>query len=94
MSTQSKSILVQLVDRIAGRLKFPQLFAFTAALFLLDLVIPDLIPFVDEILLGLATLLLGSMKATPRPETAPLEKPPIKDITPPESGSTTEKEGV
>jgi hypothetical protein len=83
MSTESKSLLVQLVDRIAGRLKFPQLFAFTAALFLLDLVIPDLIPFVDEILLGLATLLLGSMKATPQPPAAPPDKPPVKDITPP-----------
>ena len=90
MSTESKSLLTQLVDRIAGRLKFPQLFAFTATLFLLDLVIPDLIPFVDEILLGLATLLLGSMKSRP-PEgepVGPVEKPPIKDITPPtEEGS-------
>ena len=88
MSTQSKSLLTQLVDRIAGRLKFPQLFAFTATLFLLDLVIPDLIPFVDEILLGLATLLLGSMKATPQPPVGPVDKPPTKDITPP-----TTKEG-
>ena len=83
MSTQSKSLLTQLVDRIAGRLKFPQLFAFTATLFLLDLVIPDLIPFVAEILLGLATLLLGSMKATPQP---PVGENPLlgkKDVTPP-----------
>jgi hypothetical protein len=84
MSTESKSLLTQLVDRIAGRLKFPQLFAFTATLFLLDLVIPDLIPFVDEILLGLATLLLGSMKANPPQQpVGPVDKPPIKDVTPP-----------
>ncbi len=38
------------------------LFAITATLFVLDLLIPDLIPFVDEILLGLFTLLLGGMK--------------------------------
>jgi len=83
MSTQSKSLLTQLVDRLAGRLKFPQLFAFTASLFLLDLVIPDLIPFVDEILLGLATLLLGTMRVSPQPPAKTSDKPPIKDVTPP-----------
>jgi hypothetical protein len=83
MSSQSKSLLTQLVDRIAGRLRFPQLFAFTATLFVLDLVIPDLIPFIDEILLGLATLLLGSMKVSPQPPVKAADKPPIKDITPP-----------
>ena len=83
MSTQSKSLLTQLVDRIAGRLKFPQLFAFTATLFVLDLVIPDLIPFVDEILLGLATLLLGSMKVSSQAPVETADKPPVKDITPP-----------
>lgn len=46
----------------AGRLRFPTLFLVTAGLFLLDLVVPDLIPFADEILLGLATLLLSAWK--------------------------------
>jgi len=46
----------------AGRLRFPQLLALTAALFLLDLIVPDPIPFADELLLGLATLLLGSWR--------------------------------
>ena len=90
MSAPTKSLLTQMVNRFAPRLRFPQLFALTATLFLLDLVIPDLIPFVDEILLGLATLLLGSMKTRP-PQgepVGPVEKPPIKDITPPtEEGS-------
>ncbi|MGB3563672.1 MAG: DUF6116 family protein [Thermoanaerobaculia bacterium] len=83
MSTPTKSLLTQLVDRFAPRLRFPQLFALTATLFLLDLVIPDLIPFVDEILLGLATLLLGSMKASPQPPVKAADKPPTKDVTPP-----------
>lgn len=55
-----------LVQRRFGHLRFPQLFAITAAVFLLDLFIPDLIPFVDEILLGLATLLLGSLRRPTR----------------------------
>lgn len=46
----------------AGRLRFPVLFAITAALFLLDLVVPDTIPFADEILLGLGALLLSRWK--------------------------------
>ncbi len=50
------------IGRFATGLRYPVLFAITAAVFLLDLVVPDLIPFVDEILLGLFTLLLGGMK--------------------------------
>lgn len=46
----------------ARRLRFPQLFIVVAALFVADLIVPDAIPFVDEILLGLATLLFGSWK--------------------------------
>jgi hypothetical protein len=46
----------------AGRLRFPTLFLVTAGLFLLDLVVPDLVPFIDEILLGLGALLLSSWK--------------------------------
>jgi hypothetical protein len=59
-----------------GRLRFPQLFLATGVLFLLDLVIPDFIPFADELLLGLATLLLGSWKNR-RNEKRSIEKPPI-----------------
>ncbi len=45
-----------------SRLRFPQLFLVTVALFVLDLLIPDFIPFVDEILLGLVSLLLASWR--------------------------------
>ncbi len=51
-----------LVTRFAAGLRFPVLFGLVAGLFLLDLVIPDLIPFADEILLGLGTVLLGSLR--------------------------------
>ena len=60
---EARNIISALIFKIAPRLRFPQLFALTLGLFLLDLVIPDLIPFVDEIILGLATLLFGSWKA-------------------------------
>ncbi len=47
----------------AAQLRFPKLFALTAVLFALDLVVPDVIPFADELLLGLATALLGSWRS-------------------------------
>jgi hypothetical protein len=43
-------------------LRFPKLLALTALVFVLDLIFPDVIPFADEILLGLITLLLGTLK--------------------------------
>lgn len=53
-----------------GKLSFPRLFMVTGALFVLDLVVPDLVPLADELLLGLGTLLLASWrkrKETPLP---------------------------
>jgi hypothetical protein len=49
--------------RWAGGLRFPRLAMITAGLFVADLLIPDLIPFVDEILLGLGTLLLTQLRS-------------------------------
>lgn len=48
--------------RWLGRLSYPKLFLFAAGLFLADVVIPDFIPFADELLLGLGTLLLANWK--------------------------------
>ena len=52
----------RLVTRFASGLRYPALFKIVAALFVLDLVVPDIVPFYDEILLALGTLLLGSLK--------------------------------
>ena len=46
----------------AAKLRFPTLFKITAALFAINLFVPDMIPFIDEILLGLGTALLASFK--------------------------------
>lgn len=54
--------LLSPVLRWFGRLSYPRLFALTAGLFALTVVVPDPIPFVDELLLGLGTLLLASRK--------------------------------
>jgi hypothetical protein len=60
-----RNAIQRLVRSLLGDLRFPQLFLVTLALFLVDLVIPDLIPFLDEILLGLASLLFASWKRPP-----------------------------
>lgn len=56
------SLPARIVERVAGRLRFPALFLVTAVLFVVNLLVPDPLPFVDEILLGLATLMLGAWK--------------------------------
>lgn len=53
--------------RFLGRLSYPRLFALAAALFAIDLVVPDVIPFADEVLLGLATLLLANWRRRKEP---------------------------
>ncbi len=45
-----------------SRLRSWQLFLLAGALFVTDLVVPDPIPLIDEVMLGLATLLLGRWK--------------------------------
>jgi len=62
----------------AARLKFPHLFILVMALLVLDVLIPDPIPFVDEILLGLLAALFGSWRQ--RRVVEP--EPPETDVTP------------
>jgi len=70
--------LGRLVSRFLGRLESPALFKLAAALFLLNLVVPDPIPLLDEILMGIVTLMLAKRKKDPaRPPDLdyPLERP-------------------
>jgi hypothetical protein len=50
------------LSRYVTNLRYPWLLALTAIVFAADLVVPDAIPFVDEILLGLVTALLASLR--------------------------------
>lgn len=59
--------------RFAERLSFPRLFALTATLFLVTVLVPDPLPFADEILLGLGTLLLGAWRRRRQPAAPSLE---------------------
>ena len=82
--------MIALLRTFLARLRFPQLFMVAAALLALDFIAIDPIPWVDEALLAVATLVLGSLKtrvserassgrATGEPGTP---RPPEKNITP------------
>jgi hypothetical protein len=59
-----------------SRLSYPRLFMVSAVLFGINLLIPDPILLVDEVLLGVATVVLAKRKRTPKPgEEAP--RPPL-----------------
>ncbi len=53
--------------RWASGLRFPWLLLLTTALFTLNLFIPDALPLVDELLMGLVALLLASLRKKPSP---------------------------
>ncbi len=65
---------------LASRLRFPWLFALTAVLFVVTLVVPDPLPFLDELLLALLTLVFAGWRRRKRAstETAPPRLPPAE----------------
>lgn len=56
-----------------SQLRFRTLFVLTAVIFITDLLVPDMLPLVDEFLLAAATLLLASLK---RPAPSPPDPQP------------------
>ena len=57
----------------ARRLRYPTLFKITAALFLVDMLLIDPLPLMDELLLGMGTLLLANWKQ----RRLPIEPPAL-----------------
>jgi len=78
-----RALILPAITRFLGGLRFRQLFLASAGLFVLTLLVPDLIPFADELLLGLATLLLARWKddRTMKDGTEGGQRPPI-DLPP------------
>ncbi len=62
-----------LVTRFAGNLRYPWLVAITGTILLLDIVLLDPLPFIDEIVFALLTLIFMSFK----------ERKPAKDAAAP-----------
>ena len=61
MNNAGNGVVEQVLQRL-GELKFKNLFLVVAALLVVDLLIPDFIPLIDEILLGLLTMLFWSWR--------------------------------
>ena len=72
---------IAMFQQFVGRLKSPQLLWLVGSLFILDLFVPDPIPFIDEIMLGIVTLLIARWKDG-RSEVEPMAKPAPKNVTP------------
>lgn len=79
MAIPQKTLIAGLL-RFASRLRFPTLFGITLTLFLLDLVVPDVVPFADEILLGLGALVLARWR---KPESEVDEDGEVEIEVPP-----------
>ena len=62
MGKLARGGLAAMVLKWASGLRFPWLFFLTAGLFALNLIVPDALPFADEILMGLIALLLAGLK--------------------------------
>ena len=69
-----------LLYKLFGRLRSPQLVVLLGSLFLADVIVPDFLPFIDEVVLALLTLLATQWKH--RREDSDPPKPPPKNVTP------------
>ncbi len=77
---RSTSPVAALITRLIPGIRFPWLFAILAGLFAIDLVTPDPIPFLDEVVLAVLTFLAASWRTRDQNEEP---QPPI-DVTPPD----------
>ena len=83
---------VNLPKAFLGRLRFPWLFAILAGLWLFDMVTPDPVLWLDEVMLAIMTVMIGMLRKGKEGEErregngapAKPERPPEKNITPPE----------
>ncbi len=81
--------IVTALLRFAERLRFKTLFLVTGGLFILDLALPDFIPFVDELILGLLTLLFAAWRKKPEQR---LEKPVSEAATEDDHGAARDRD--
>ena len=87
MSIPTRSPVQEIVGSLVGRLKYPWVFALLGALFVADLLIPDPIPFVDEIMLALLTFLVGTWR------TRKKDPPEVVEVIPSAPGESQDSRG-
>jgi hypothetical protein len=76
------SALTTLVNRFLPRMRYPYLFLILGALFLVDLVIPDPVPLVDELLLAVLTFIAATFTARRNSDLEPRDVTPDDDENP------------
>lgn len=76
MTSPTRSPVTALIGRLLPRLRYPYLFLILGGLFLVDLVIPDPVPLVDELLLAILTFIAATFTTRREPDRQP------RDITP------------
>jgi len=54
--------MIEMFLKNANQLRFKNLFFLVISLFFVDLLLPDFIPFIDEIILGLLAIVLANWK--------------------------------
>jgi len=64
-------MLPSFVRRFLERRRFPTLLLIAVALLVVNILIPDPLPLTDEILMAIATLLIGALRKKPDPEPEP-----------------------
>ena len=81
----SRSPVQDVVGSLAGRLRYPWVFILLGVLFVADLVVPDPIPFIDEVMLALLTFLVGSWRTRRKagPPTVEVSSPRSDERSPP-----------
>ena len=77
--SKERSSLTALVNRWLPRLRYPYLFLVLGGLFLVDLVVPDPIPLVDELLLAVLTFIAATFTTRREPSEAPRDITPVED---------------
>ena len=82
MKESSSNAVVRTLQDFVATLRSSVLLMVVTGLFLLDIIVPDALPFADEIILFLLTLLIARWKSRARQELADPPKPPPKDVTP------------
>lgn len=61
------NIILAPLLRWLGRLSYPKLFLVAAALFVANLFVPDPLPLVDEVLMGIGAMMIARRKRKPAP---------------------------
>jgi hypothetical protein len=82
----TRSPVQAIVGSLVGRLRYPWVFVLLGVLFVADLVVPDPIPFIDEVMLALLTFLVGSWRTRRKaaPPTVEVSSPRSDEKSPPQ----------